>query len=66
MTDWQPIETAPRDEEILVYSEYYGVAKAKQWRKGVYEVVTHQTCCLDYYEDVTHWQPLPAPPKDNQ
>ena len=65
-SEWQPIESAPSDEtEILVYSEYYGVAKAIRWirwRGLTYEVVTHTTCCRDYYDDVTHWMPLPEPP----
>ena len=62
-SEWQPIETAPVDEtEILVYSEFYGVAKAKRWKGLVYEAVTYTTCCRDYYDDVTHWMPLPEPP----
>ena len=61
---WQPIETAPKNNtEVLVYSKEFGVAKAVRFDEGSYEVVTEQTCCRDYYKDVTHWMQLPEPPE---
>jgi hypothetical protein len=58
MSEWQPIETAPADVDVLM--GYW-----QEWpeRKWVY--------VLDYAQDtkghwlknhVTHWMPLPEPP----
>ena len=68
--EWQPIETAPTDCGILVYDAEYGVAKAKFFDKRYtgatsWEVQTYTTCCMDYYNNVTHWMPLPEPPKES-
>jgi len=65
MTEWQPIDTAPKDDgmPIIVYglSEYH----------KTYEYV-HLAYWKNYTESwwfegeemyPTHWMPLPAPPK---
>jgi hypothetical protein len=74
MSDWQPIETAPRDgTPVLVYSPMacVGVDIGLWWglRNG-FDIGW-------YYEDepereeelaqsFTHWQPLPSPPSPTQ
>lgn len=52
--EWQPIESAPRDAWVLVANkdEFIGVAK---WNP-------YEPYC-EFGEDVTHWMPLPEPPK---
>jgi hypothetical protein len=61
---WQPIETAPMDEWILAW--WNGCA-IQQVRKDSFEGKPH-TYWYDLYrhksEPLTHWMPLPAPPKD--
>jgi len=56
MTDWQPIETAPKDSTsvLLVKRHEQGVAfyRDGKWRLGGQM----------YFDKPTHWQPLPAPP----
>jgi len=61
MDDWQPIETAPTDQPILVYG-----AKRLHWAVAAYtsrdgwQVET----CSDWHSiyPPTHWMPLPEPP----
>lgn len=66
-TGWQPIETAPKGEAVIVYGPRVGVVcEAIQDRRGVWRM---DTCCglrLDHYRNdgvkLTHWMPVPEPP----
>jgi hypothetical protein len=70
--NWQPIETAPLNESVLVYipnTEHYGdgiwraihvdMRAVKRWQ------TTGWACGRDLPSDVqpTHWMPLPEPPE---
>ena len=73
MSEWQPIDTAPRDVWVLVWDEKSGV-NVSHWTTGVDSSSDDQrqgwftaerdtrdeTMVLD--GPVTHWMPLPAPP----
>lgn len=71
-SEWQPIETAPRNAtRILINSERRGVREAK-FLGGNAEV---GLCFYDtmvgggpmtIFYDTTHWKPLPAPPAIEQ
>jgi len=81
MNEWQPIETAPRDETyILVFNgdnigegteeKQIGVASKSPYEKHDYDGVEMwhaQDCCdqMTFYAP-THWMPLPEPPKEKQ
>lgn len=58
---WQPIETAPKNERILILSSAYGVPKVYVARlingrfKGEGRI-------FNKYSSPTHWRPLPKPP----
>lgn len=56
---WQPIETAPSDQSVLVY------AAPRDGLNGFICVARHHSdagWCVDELRDGTHWRPLPAPP----
>jgi hypothetical protein len=60
MMEWQPIETAPKDgTEILTYREAGLMAVA------VWDPFWKGWICVDgaALMAVTHWQPLPEPPR---
>ena len=73
MTDWQPIETAPRDgTEVLLYDEC-GVTvgsfraddnfpeDAPLWLDNSYDDFSCGFASIPVI--ATHWMPLPEPPK---
>ena len=79
MMEWQPIETAPRDEtEVLVmymhidtqivHNGFYA-SEADGWEPqdvGWWTYLHSEVSRikLDDWMTPTHWMPLPAPPKD--
>lgn len=57
MTEWQPIETAPRDEgELLLYNGYFHIGGWSEW----YEYWVDRTS--EEIKNVTFWAELPEPP----
>lgn len=72
MSEWQPIETAPKDgTRLLIYSpENVAVAHWEEWEQldyGGWLILEKETshgiieCSCIYY--ATHWMPLPKPPQ---
>ena len=71
MTEWQPIDTAPKDgTEILVYGiatgELGGVHEKPETWKVSWFFKNWSLCGGEGYvvwvDSPTHWMPLPAPP----
>lgn len=62
MSEWQPIETVPKDEDVIVYGPKIGIIVAALDLGFPFPWFT-----LDgpsYAQDAfTHWMPLPEPPK---
>jgi len=57
MMEWQPIETAPKDGTvIIVYAPDFFQTAA--WTDGIWTNASES-----WLGDVTHWMPLPEPPK---
>lgn len=77
MTEWQPIETAPKDGTEIIGLGYppnatnnhfcYGpdVRKIKAWRIGtsIGWSARNDFGSFTVGFDPNHWMPLPAPPK---
>lgn len=77
MSDWQPIETAPKDHEIeggtfgptILLASTSGHRAIGYWGKGRRNasygwVNPHDHLVMDYWNAFTHWLPLPQPPED--
>lgn len=57
--DWQPIETAPKDEtRVLLAKKGVHSMHTAFWRGGIWHCGN-----LQYFNSPTHWMPLPEPPK---
>lgn len=58
LTGWQPIATAPKDEtRILLARAGVAAMHTAFWRGGVWHCGN-----LSYFNNPTHWMPLPAAP----
>lgn len=58
MSEWRPIETAPKDEtRVLLARAGIPSMHTAFWRGGVWMCGGHQ-----YFNNPTHWMPLPEPP----
>ncbi len=67
--DWQPIETAPRDDRFIAAIEVHSTVTKKHWWQM--DIVwcdeetgeLHPDCDFGWgLSDYSHWMPLPAPP----
>lgn len=64
---WQPIETAPKDGECLLWVETDNggeVMKLERDSEGRWIYEGEPTYCASFYLNPTHWMPLPKPPKE--
>ena len=72
MTDWQPIETAPKDgTRILAYGKHGLDVDEQKWATVVWQDYSKGFVCdpneaTEYdpeVSNITHWMPLPEKPK---
>jgi hypothetical protein len=60
---WQPIETAPKDREVLLLMPS-GEQRVGKWSTDSLRGNWQTADGLDlFYDPPTHWMPLPEPPK---
>jgi len=70
MTDWAPIETAPKDGRYVLIS-FQGEARLARWVQPDHESSPWQWAQRDslhgeFRKDlVTHWMPFPPPPHNS-
>ena len=61
MSEWQPIETAPKDgRDILIFHPRMGEMFVAYWSDGSNRFMFSTMTALDGGE--THWMPLPPAP----
>lgn len=68
MTDWRPIETAPRDEFVLAYEPSQGICIAMtyngdRWYLDELWNAPNEPENAHMVRSPTHWMPLPPPPQ---
>jgi hypothetical protein len=59
MTAWQPIETAPKGKELILY--WPKVSNGKN--SVLYPMIRVDRIGMTPFREPTHWMPLPEPPK---
>ncbi len=74
--NWQPIETAPKDEMVLVIHAHLGIIQATKCSKMVESKIEAETLFpwdspagdghWLYTRDLSHWMPLPEPPEEEK
>ena len=61
MSEWQPIETAPKDGTcVMTYTD--GLDPIFEQLPMYWDRDKGWVCCVGYDMMPTHWQPLPTPP----
>ncbi len=76
MSEWQPIETAPKHDTVLLCTkhgeiiigwwetgrEFPGSEHFNDWSSGSFGEGSGYDCGFKRVYDPTHWMPLPVPP----
>lgn len=65
---WEPIDTAPKDGQCLVWVETEDggdVMRLTRDERGVWIYDHEPIYCAAFYMNPTHWMPLPAPPQEH-
>lgn len=65
MSEWKPIETAPKDgkTDFLVFGYWTPSFRSPQPRMAVATRRSDETFFVALNAEATHWMPLPEPPK---
>lgn len=69
MTEWQPIETAPKDGNRILGFTSMGIIEIYwggyfEWSQDVIGTECGGDICFE--GNISHWMPLPPPPKNQQ
>lgn len=61
---WQPVETAPPNVEVLLYCPERGISNPARIELGTasFGWRTEAVSNMSYHAWATHWMPLPDPP----
>lgn len=73
MSQWQPIETAPKDgSPVVVYMPWNGLVRTAHYKPNYTR--PFQPWCVHWdmtnksrpYQSPSHWMPLPPPPQQEE
>ncbi len=65
LTEWQPIETAPKDgTEVLAITKYGKQCTMRNNGERFVRIIACRRCGGMGLGTLTHWQPLSIPPED--
>ena len=60
--EWQPIETAPDKQDVLVWNAMTGAYVSRHDGVGEWPLGFWRGDLGEWYPRPTHWMPLPNPP----
>ena len=65
LRQWQPIESAPHGEIVLLWSKEKGIETAyASWGERIFNPAIGQVVSNKWHHgQATHWMPLPEPPE---
>lgn len=61
MSDWLPIDTAPKDGTLILCWPRDDEHATAYWQEGRWRV----GCCGQSYYNIKYWMPLPSPPENS-
>lgn len=59
---WKPIETASKDQEIILAGQWNGFGQSGQWDIKIGRWLVNRFPHIGSTGKPTHWMPLPEPP----
>lgn len=67
MSEWQPIETAPKDDWVIVYLPWVNEVRQARYNYSHRGSIGWKICFgsqhpTTIYSTPSHWMPLPRPP----
>lgn len=64
MSEWQPIETAPKDgTRVLLFRRGWAESVSVGWWGGLWETWNVAGGITSEFVHPTHWMPIPEPPE---
>lgn len=64
MTEWQPIETAPKDMPVLLAGQWDGIGQSHKWDIQIGRYLINRFPFVGQ-RGPTHWMLLPDPPEES-
>ena len=63
MMDWQPIDTAPKDRQLLMWEPFEPMICLGRWNDEDGEWSRCESNGTRFWKQPTHWMEAPEPPK---
>jgi hypothetical protein len=63
VSEWQPIETAPKETPVLIWVGDQALISQQLYEQANWEDTYQSFWFWDTDREPTHWMPLPEPPQ---